>query len=297
MQIVHVYTYRVGGSSDIVSDAMITEDAELFGALVNGHPVLTDFKGNAAALPAEVRTDVYTASALSPDGNYLALATSDALKIVNLVSGEVIEASTDPIYQLVWQDSGDIVVAAHQTRQVSRWTVTAKRSTAIRLRAPRSQRNWRVALSRDDQHIYAASSFPCPNWICVTSQTSHLSRHKLPAAYFVHGLTPWREGVLGMLSDHTARFELIPYQSDLSPLPVDPIGLKQDVTALGACPDENWIVLGTVNGEFLVLSAEFELVARQILWHTPVRALAVCADGYVVTGSNDGLLKLVELFD
>lgn len=297
MKIAQIYPFTLGSTNAEVSSAMISKDGELFGALVGGHPVLLDFSGGKIELPAEVRTSHYRAAALSPDGQHLALGTDERLSIIVLSSDVVHAAFTDPVYHIVWGVGGEQLVVGHQRNKLSFWNSEAECANSLSLRVPRSQRNWLVSFSADGEHIFAASAFPDPNWLCASSNSQARSRLRLPPGKFIHGLIPWRDGVLGILSDHTARFELIAYKPNLKPQPVKPVLLKADVTALSACPEEHWLAAGTVDGELWILDAETLNIKDQILlWHTPIRTVSASAD-YVVAGASDGKLKVVELFE
>jgi len=299
MQIARTYSFTLGSPDAEISSTTVSEDGELFGALVDGSPMLLDFNGRKIELPAKVHADHYEATALSPKGRYLALGTAARLSIVVLSSGEVHTAATDAIHHLVWDVKGEKLVVGHQKpSQLSFWNPEARCTGRFSLRVPRSQRNWIISFSADGEYIFAASAFPPPNWLCTSSTEQATSRLRLPMGKFMHGLIPWRDGVLGILSDHTASFELVAYTPDLTPQPVQPVPLKTDVTALSACPGKRWVAAGTVDGELWILDAEtLSIDDRILLWHTPIRTLSACAADYVVVGASDGQLKVVELFE
>ncbi|MDY0041714.1 MAG: hypothetical protein RBS57_15480 [Desulforhabdus sp.] len=298
MQIAQVSSYCLGDASSIVSHAMISGDGELFGALVDGHPVLVRFDRNPVELPPEIMLDSYTAAALSSDGMYLALGTNEALKIVEIASRTIRIATVEAIHHLVWHADEPTLVVGHQQNKLSFWNSSAECEGKINLPVPRSQRNWRVVFDGDENRVFAVSSFPTPNWLCVSSSTQCACKLRLPDESFMHDLIAWQQGVLGVLSDHAMRFTLVPYTTELKPQLVEPMLLETDITALAASPDTRWIAAGTVEGELWILDAEtLKIVTRRSLFLPhPIHTLATCAADYVVAGSEDGYLKFIELF-
>lgn len=298
MQITQIYPYTLGPSNAEISSAMISDDCKLVGALVDGHPVLQRLGDHQVDLSEEVRSRPYQAAALSPGGRYLALGEGRQLAIVTLESGVVHRAPSAAMHHLVWDINGERLIAGHRSSKLSFWNPEAECLNSFVLRAPRSQRNWLISLGINGKWVFSASSFPLPNWICASSEDRNESRLRLPAGTFVHGLIPWRDGVLGLLSDHAARFELVAYDYRLKPQPVQPVLLDSDVTALSAHPRKSWLALGTVNGELWILDTDTLCISdKTLLWHAPIRTLSTCAANCVVAGANDGQLKLIELFE
>ena len=296
MEIVQVYWCETGYPGACIDAAMISADGGLLGALVNGKPVLMDQEGQLLSLSSAFEDGRWTAAALSPDGQRVALASSSKIALFDLATGERTEHTVDEVHQLIWEPAGKRLGIGHTKSALSFWNVKEKKLEQMSL-SLRRHRWWRVSFSGNAPQLFAASSsaYPFSNWLYAISPAGDMARHELPKGRYVTGIAPWHDGVVVALSDHAGHCELLAFSSELQP--VKKVLCQVDVTVLDAPVGQPWLVSGTVDGTVWLLDAESLMIAStRMLWPAPVRTLAACAEGYVVAGAHDGRLALVELY-
>ncbi len=289
MQIGQVIWRDIGHKNVQLKNAMLSEDGETLGVLANGRAVLLSRGGETTALPKKVHIDTYIAAAMSLDGQRLALASPRRLQIVNLASGQVHSADVDKPYHLAWRPDGQELIVGHMGNRLSWWSPEAQSYHSISLPVHRSY--WQVVFAGND--ILAVSIDEVrPNWICACSSSS-VTTLQLPGDHFVTGWTACLGKAVVALSDNASLFELRVY-SPLLQL-VKQSAVEAGITALAAGPGSDWLAAGTVNGDLWIMDARtFAVRCKQAL-PTTISTVAACGQNYVLAGTTDGHLAVVEL--